>query len=147
MTKLMTKTKVFVPKYLGFDTGGKDHSVILTICIWIIFEEMANPTFDHYEKRNFHCKGWNDLKNNTLHLKYEFFGHDKDFKSWMTLAGMIINKTMGRDVMREKIPTLHWLCIHTIPEQMWYSGLESDGFKIPYVLDILTRKLSYNPYE
>ena len=146
MTKLMTKTEFFIPKYMGFNTGGQDYSCILTTCVGLILEEMANPTFDHYEDRNFRCRGWDDFRKDMSH-QYKFVGYATDFKSWMTLAGMIINKTMGRDVMQERIPTLYNLCNHTIPKQQWYSGLESDGYKIPYVLDILTKKVSYNPYE
>ena len=136
-----------VPKYVGFDTDGKDCSLILTDYVGLIIEEMKNPTFDHYETRNFHCKGWEDYRKNTLLSQFEFDGDVKHFKSWMTLAGMIINKKMGYDIMKERIPTLYWLCMHTIPQQEWFSGLESDGYKIPYNLDISTRKVSYNPYE
>lgn len=129
---------------MGFDTGGQDCSHILTWCVRKIKEEIKNPTFDHSETRNFQCKGWEDYRKNTL-SQYEFDGDVKHFKSWMTLAGMIINKTLGYDYMKKTIPTLYYLCKHTKPTQEWYSGLKSDGFVIPYVLDIKTGKVSYNP--
>tara|TARA_B100000497_G_C7683443_1_gene413729 strand:+ start:650 stop:1090 length:441 start_codon:yes stop_codon:yes gene_type:complete len=146
MTELMAKTKFIIPQYLGFDTGGKDCSNALTKFCRFALEEIQNPTFDHYEDRNFHCRGWDNFKDDIEH-RYDFVGDTKHFKSWMTLAGMIINKEMGYDVMRKKIPTLYYLCYHTRPQQEWFSGLESDGYQIPYRLDILTRKVFYNPYE
>lgn len=144
MSELVANPVFIVPKYMGFDTGGQDCSRFVTWCVGKIQEEIENPTFDHYETRNFHCWGWEDYRKNTL-SQYEFDGDVEHFKSWMTLAGMIINKTHGYDYIKKRIPTLYWLCKHTKPKQEWYSGLESDGFVTPYVLDISTGKVSYNP--
>ena len=104
-------------------------------CYALIEWEIANPHFNHQVTGDWCCMGWDNYRLEVVpKLSFDLGGkYADDFSKWMTYVGEIRNLSYGRDIMREQMPCLYYLTVHTGAK--WHSGFDDD---IPYRKDLDT---------
>ena len=92
----------------------KKTTEILDECVMWIFNEVENPTFDH--------NSIEDVRNGCWDLGIY------NRKSWLRIAGALINRYYGYDYIAENFPAVvEWSTIE------WESGLKSSEHRMCYL--------------